>query len=116
MEDIVMRFLLVVAIAVAVAVAGTAAKAAGPDQTKPDQVKAKPDQTKAKPDQVKHVKPVQAKPDQAKPDQTKVVKAKPDQVKAVKHFKHVKHTWSLKSKVAKHKLFRHLHAKLHGYA
>jgi hypothetical protein len=83
MEDIAMRYLLVMIIALAVSLAGSITKAAGPDQAKPDQ--AKPDQ--AKPDQAKpdQAKPDQAKPDQVKPDQTKT--AKPDQVKAEKHVK-----------------------------
>lgn len=100
-----MRFLLTLAIAFAVALAGSAVKAA-PDQAKPDQVKAKkPDQ--AKPDQVKAKKPDQVKV--TKPDQVKV--ATPDQVKATKgKIVKVKHA-TLKSKLARLKLFhRHRNA------
>lgn len=94
-----MRFLLTVAMACAVLFASKAASlAAGPDQTKPDQVKhAKPDQAKAaKPDQTKHAKPDQVK--HAKPDQVKVSHAKPDQVKA-SHLSQVKQ--SLRAKLAR---------------
>jgi hypothetical protein len=78
-----MRFLLGVIVACAIGLAGTATKAAAPDQAKPDQAKA--------------VKPDQAKPDQAKPakpDQVKLA-AKPDQVK-VQHVHHVKPRLHLK--------------------
>ena len=104
-----MRFLLAAAIAFTVVMAGTAAKAAAPDQTKPDQVK---------PDQAKYVKPDQAKPDQvklAKPDQAKPDQVKPDQVNTGKHkIVHVQHA-RLKYKLARLNLLRH-HAKLHYYA
>ena len=121
MEDSVMRFLLAVAVAFAVVLAGTAAKAAAPDQTKPDQVKpdqakhVKPDQAKAKyvkpdqakPDQVKVAKPDQAKAKYVKPDQAKPDQVKPDQVKTGKHrITHVRHA-KLNYKLAHLQLFKH---------
>ena len=82
-----MRSVLAFAIVLAVALASPTAKAAAPDQAKPDQVQpAKPDQ--AKPDQVKHVKPDQAKPDQVKQAQPDQVKVKASHISHV-HLKHV---------------------------